>query len=141
MIACLDTSALLRLLVRQPGSDAAERVWEAARVAVASELVAPQARAALAAARSDGRLDAAGARHARTLLDWLTSQLRLVGVDGALARHAGELAERHGLDDRAALHLATALAVADPRAVVTTWDAALATAALAEGRPVATTRT
>lgn len=35
----------------------------------------------------------------------------MIGVDWPLARHAGELAEHHGLHGFDAVHLATALAV------------------------------
>ena len=56
-------------------------------------------------------------------------------MDATLAHHAGELAERHALRGYDAVHLSTALAVADPDLVMATWDEDLARAAAALGRP------
>jgi predicted nucleic acid-binding protein len=63
--------------------------------------------------------------------------MSLAGVDETLAREAGALAEQHGLPGYAAVHLATAVSIADPELVVVTWDRDLATAARASGLPVA----
>jgi glutamate formiminotransferase len=56
----------------------------------------------------------------------------------ALARETGRaLAERHALRAYDAVHLASALALADPDVVVATWDQNLRAAAAAEGFTVA----
>jgi len=57
----------------------------------------------------------------------------LIGVDWALARHAGQLAEQHGLRGYDAMHLATALATDAPDLTLVTWDRDLAYAALQLG--------
>ena len=59
--------------------------------------------------------------------------MRLIGVDWALARHAGEIAERHALRGYDAVHLATALSSQDPELVLVTWDRDLAGAAATTG--------
>jgi uncharacterized protein len=66
-------------------------------------------------------------------LDELCDELAVIGVDKALARTAGQLAEQHGLRGYDAVHLASALAVGDPDLVMATWDRDLAGAANGSG--------
>lgn len=109
MILYLDTSALVKLYVRERGSAQTRR--QAARAdAIASSVVAyAEARAAF------GRLlrarPAGGRRHrdrvAQLDRDWVR-YLR-VELTPAIGHHAGELAERHGLRGFDAIHLASAL--------------------------------
>lgn len=60
----------------------------------------------------------------------------MIGLDDALARSAGELAERHALRGYDAVHLASATAIDDPDLVIATWDRDLASAAIAKHRTV-----
>jgi len=53
----------------------------------------------------------------------------MIGLDAALARAAGELAERHALRGYDAVHLASAIAIEDSDLVMATWDRDLAAAA------------
>lgn len=55
-----------------------------------------------------------------------------IGIDEALARDAGALADDLGLRGYDAVHLATALALGDEAALIT-WDAELRAAAEAVG--------
>jgi predicted nucleic acid-binding protein len=123
--------------VAEAGSDLADQLWDAAQLKVATHLVYPEARAALAAAARAGRIDKRGLRYAIRELEAVAASLQRIGVDEALAREAGQLAEEHGLRGYDAVHLATVLSVADPTLVVVTWDRDLAAAALARGHPVA----
>jgi len=59
--------------------------------------------------------------------------MRLIGVDWALARHAGEIAERYALRGYDAVRLATALGSQDSELVLVTWDRDLADAAATTG--------
>ncbi len=59
----------------------------------------------------------------------LQADLITIGVDQALARHAGERAEDLGLRGYDAVHLATALELGDEEVVLVTWDRDLAQAA------------
>lgn len=70
-------------------------------------------------------------RAAVRTLEELCSELDAIGLDDALARTAGGLAERHALRGYDAVHLASAIAIADPDLVVATWDRDLAAAAIA----------
>jgi uncharacterized protein len=123
--------------VAEDGSDLADELWVAAELRVASQLVYPEARAALAAASRAGRINGRALRRAVSDLEEATASMVLVGVDEALARDAGRLAEEHGLRGYDAVHLATALAGADRELLIVTWDLELARAALRCGHPVA----
>lgn len=131
-----DTSALVKLLVAEDGSELADEVWQAADIKVASHLIYPEARAALAAAARADRIDRTRLRRALNNLESAVGSLRRIGVDQALARFAGQLAEEHALRGYDAVHLATALSIEDPSLVVATWDADFAAAALRCGRLV-----
>lgn len=115
----------------------ADELWDAAELKIASELIYPEARAALAAASRAGRIDQPGLRRAVSDLEAATSSMLLVGVDETLAREAGQLAEEQALRGYDAVHLATVLNAKDPELVVVTWDRDLAGAALRRGHPVA----
>ncbi len=55
-----------------------------------------------------------------------------MGLDGALVRHAGELADKHALRGYDAVHLASALA-AGPGTTFISWDRELRRAASQAG--------
>lgn len=67
----------------------------------------------------------------------MLSSAYVTDVDLTLARHAGELAQRHALRGYDAIHLASALSLDDPNLVLVTWDRDLSSAARAAGRAVA----
>lgn len=104
----------------------AAELWASAYPAASSILVYPEGRAALAAARRQGRLG--GDEHAQALgvFEELQTNLITVGVDADLARRAGEHAEDLGLRGYDAVHLATALELGDEEVVLVTWDRDLA---------------
>lgn len=70
-------------------------------------------------------------------LDALNTPLMSLGVDEALARHAGELADEHALRGYDALHLASALALGATETILVTWDRDLSNAAVGAGLAVA----
>lgn len=91
----------------------------------------------MAAIHRAGRIRAR--RYPATLqeVDDVYADLDVVALDDALARQAGDLAERHALRGYDAVHLASALAIDVPgELVIATWDQELAAAAVAEGRMV-----
>jgi predicted nucleic acid-binding protein len=83
-----------------------------------------------------GRIDADTLRSAVRAIDDLYAELRVIGIDGALARLAGELAELHGLRGYDAVHLASAISLEDAGLLTVTWDHDLADAAVACGYAV-----
>ena len=137
MIAYFDTSAVVPLLIAEPGSARAASLWDSADRIVSIRLVYPETRAALAQAERLGRLTARQLRDAVTGFDSLFEEIDIVEVDDALARRAGELAEVRQLRGYDAVHLAAADRVRDPNVVVIAGDGALLDAATAEGMAVA----
>jgi uncharacterized protein len=137
MIVYFDTSALIKVLHQEEDWEHAASIWNAADVLLASRLVYPEARAALAAAARGGRLDPRGHRMAKADLERRWDQLRVIEVSDGLARAAGELAERLRLRAIDAVHLASAAAVAEEGLTLATWDRGLARAAQQAGLAVA----
>jgi uncharacterized protein len=137
VIAYFDTSAVVPLLIAEPGSARAASLWDSADRIVSIRLVYPETRAALAQAERLGRLTARQLRDAVTGFDSLFEEIDIVEVDDALARRAGELAEVRQLRGYDAVHLAAADRVRDPNVVVIAGDGALLDAATAEGMAVA----
>jgi uncharacterized protein len=139
LILYLDTSSLVKLYVDEPGSTEVQRLVEEAEIAASSVVAYPEARAALARRRREGSLTAASHRRARAALDADWPRILSLDVSGAVARSAGDLAERHRLRGFDALHLASFLRVARefPREDVrfSSADRALEAAARRAARP------
>ena len=133
----LDSSAFVKLLAGEAGWQEADRILAGARNVVASTLVFAEVGAALAAMRRAGRLTARSFEAAadRARAEW--AGMHGVEVKWPIARAAAVLADRHALRAADAVHLATALAVNDPRLVMVTWDARLHAAARGAGLAVA----
>jgi uncharacterized protein len=132
-----DSSALVKLLAEEEGSDLAAQLWDGCDAAVASRLAYPEVRAALAAAArnhdiTDAELDAAER-------DWdqYWAATRPVELTLAVERHAGQLARAHALRGADAVHLASALAIGDPGLIIAVWDRRLHAGARAAGCRVA----
>ena len=137
MIAYFDTSALVPMLVVEPGSARAASLWDGADRVVSVRLVYPEGRAALAQAHRLGRLSTRQLRAAVTELYSKYEEFDLVEVDDELARHSGHLAEAHGLRGCDAVHLAAADRMRDPDLVVVAGDEALLSAATEQGMTIA----
>ncbi|HZV72391.1 MAG TPA: type II toxin-antitoxin system VapC family toxin [Conexibacter sp.] len=140
MIVYFDTSALIKLVFDEPGSDVAAELWDRAEAVASSQLIYPEARAAAAAAHRGSRIDARTLRTAVRAIDELCQELDMIGLDDTLARVAGDLAERHALRGYDAVHLASAIAVDDPDLVMATWDRDLATASIEQNHTVVPAR-
>jgi predicted nucleic acid-binding protein len=126
----------MKCVFEEDGSATAADLWNRADALYSSELVYPEARAAAAAARRAGRIDSARLRAAVDDIEALCDELTVIGVDAALARDAGELAEAHALRGYDAVHLASAISMADPELVVATWESQLGDAAVRVGYAV-----
>lgn len=135
MITYVDTSTLLKLVVEEPGSDAAAVIWDSADVLASVSLVVVEARAALAAAHRTGRLTDRQHRRAKQETEALVEELHLVDVSDGLIAAAADVAEADGLRGYDAVHLAGALLI--EAAVLTSADSALCEAASGRGLHVA----
>lgn len=117
-----DSSALVKLLAEEPGSEVAAQVWDGCDAALASRLAYPEVRAALAAAGRNHDFDEAGLEAATLAWEDFWAAIRPVELTPVVARHAGDLARRHSLRGADAVHLASALALGYSELVVAVWD-------------------
>jgi predicted nucleic acid-binding protein len=136
-VGYFDASALVKLLVEEPGSDVAARLWDAVDAVVTSRISEAEVAAALSAAARAGRLSAPGVRRARR--EWVDhwSACRVLEVAPAVAAQAADLCAVHVLGGADALHLASALALVGADPVMVTWDRRLHAASRAAGLVVA----
>ncbi len=132
-----DSSALVKLLVEETGSDLAAELWDGCDAAVASRLAYPEVRAALAAAARNHDLDDHDLDLAEQAWDSYWAATRPVELTAAVEQHAGQLARLHSLTGASAVHLASVLAIGDPDLVVAVWDRRLHSGARAAGVRVA----
>lgn len=132
-----DSSALVKLVVDEGGSDLAARLWDGCDAALSSRLAYPEVRAALAAARRNNDLDQDDLAVALRSWEEFWSAVRPIELTASVERHAGVLTERHALRGADAVHLASALATATPNLVVAVWDRRLHAGAAAEDIAVA----
>ncbi len=140
MIAYLDTSAVVPLLVEEPGSEVCLRVFLQADSVATVRLTFAEASAALARASRLGRLTADAHAGALAQLESVWTQLDVVNVDDELVRAAGALARAHALRGHDAVHCAAALRVGSATTVAVAGDRELLAAWQAEGLHVLDTR-
>jgi uncharacterized protein len=133
VITYFETSAIVKLVVKEEGSDEAGALWDASDLAITSRLAYAEARAALAAARRARRLSDRGLQDGKGALEDRFHELDLVELTQEVARLAGDLAEEHALRGFDAVHLASALALHPADVVLVTWDRELARAGRAAG--------
>jgi uncharacterized protein len=132
-----DSSALVKLVVRESGSDLVAQLWDGCDGALSSRLAYPEVRAALAAAARNHDLAPGDLRTAEQSWAEFWAATRPVELTPAVERHAGQLAREHALRGADAVHLASALAIGDPDLIIAAWDRRLHAGALAAGTNVA----
>ena len=128
-----DSSALVKLVVQEAGTELAAELWDGCDAALASRLAYPEVRAALAAAGRNHDLSAEDQETAEQAWEQYWAAVRPVELTAAVERHAGQLAHAHALRGADAVHLASALAVGDPELVIAVWDRRLHAGAAAAG--------
>jgi hypothetical protein len=121
-LAYFDSSAFVKLLVDEAGSDLAADMWDGSDAVVASRLAYAEVCAALASAGRNHDLDDDGLRSAERSWEEYWKATRPVELTAAVERHAGELARLHTLRGADAVHLASALAIGDAELVIAVWD-------------------
>ena len=132
MIVYLDSSALVKLVVTEAQSDAVDALVAETEYAVTSVITYAECRSAIARGARSRRVDGAAATRS---LDHMWASVHTLDVDLRLSARAGDLASRHVLRGMDALHLASALELADGELPVAfaTFDRDLAAAARDEG--------
>ena len=136
-IVYFDASALVKLLVEEPGSETAAALWDGCDAAISSRLAYPEVCAALAAAGRSLDLDEESLATCEQDWDEFWSAIRPVEFTARVEWVAGRLARRHRLRGADAVHLASALEVDAASVVVAVWDRRLHAGAVAEGLAVA----
>jgi uncharacterized protein len=132
-IVYFDSSAFIKLLVEEDGSELAAALWDGCDAAVSSRLAYPEVRAALAGAGRADRLTAAAQRHAEAAWEGYWASTRPVELTESVTAHAGRLAGEHALRGADAVHLASVLAVDPINTVFAVWDQRLRSGAHAIG--------
>jgi uncharacterized protein len=136
-IAYFDSSAFVKLLVEEPGSELVEQLWNGADTVMASRLALPEVSATLSAARRGARLHEVSERTARRAWSTYWAAADVVELTSSIAADAADLARRLLLGGADAVHLASArtLRAGDP--ILVSWDQRLPAAALEAGLSVA----
>ncbi len=137
MIAYFDTSAAVKLVVSEPGSNEAVRIWLSAQSVTSSVVMYPEARAAMQRAVRERRLTDLQLRLAVVGFERLWSQLAPIAVLPPLARRAGSLAHEQNLRGYDAVHLASAELLRSDELVFVAADRELGAAAQRLGFAVA----
>ena len=132
-----DSSALVKLLVQEPGTDLAAELWDGCDAALASRLAYPEVRAALAAVGRNHDLSDDDLDTAEQAWEQYWAAVRPVELTAAVERHAGQLARTCALRGADAVHLASALAIGDPDLIIAVWDRRLHTGATTAGLHIA----
>lgn len=132
-----DSSALVKLVVEESGSELAAELWDGCDAALSSRLAFPEVCAALAAAERNHNLDTRGLNIALGTWEDVWAATRPVELTMDVERRAGELASRHALRGADAVHLASALAIGTADLIVAVWDRRLHAGVTAEQLAVA----
>ena len=122
MIAYLDTSAFVPLLIAEPGSAACMRLWDDADTIASTRLLYVETWAALAQARRLRRISLSTLRSAGLLLDEVWPEMTVVEVDDLLVERAAALAHRFDLRGYDAVHCASAEQLSDVDVVAAAGD-------------------
>ncbi len=136
-VVYFDSSAFVKLIVDESGSDTAARLWDEADTVVASRLAYPEVRAALAAAGRAGGIDGASERRARANYELYWAATRVVELTPHIGEEAAALTSDLILGGADAVHLASALTLREVQPVLAAWDRRLWTAAVELGLSVA----
>jgi uncharacterized protein len=112
-------------------------LWDGCDAAVSSRLAYPEVRAALAAAAQNHDLATEDLDAAEQAWSGYWAATRPVELTAAVEQHAGRLAGLHSLRGADAVHLASALAIADTDLIVAVWGRRLHAGAQAAGLRVA----
>lgn len=132
-IVYFDSSAFVKLVVEEDGSDLAAALWDGCDAAVSSRLAYPEVRAALTAAGRARRIDPDDLGQAEAAWEDYWAATRTVELTEPVTVHAGRLAGYHALRGSDAVHLASLLAVGVEETIFAVWDQRLRAGAQTAG--------
>jgi predicted nucleic acid-binding protein len=132
-----DTSAFIKLILEEQGTELAAALWDSCDAATSSRLAYPEVHAALAAAVRAKRLDPVD--HPVLERDWegIWSEVRPVELSRQIGHEAGRLCKIHRLKGADGVHLASALAANNGKLIVAGWDRRLQAGAVEAGLRIA----
>lgn len=135
-LAYLDSSAIVKLYVSEPGSEQARNLLETVAAVAVSVVAYPEVRAAFARRSREGLFSTVDYQHIKQSfrLDW--QRYFVLPTNQEIALAGGDLAEQYGLRGFDTLHLASALWLRghqQRRIVFACWDRHLGRAAEQEG--------
>lgn len=133
MIVYLDTSALLPLVIAEPGSPASMRLWKDADQVISTRLLVVEAAAALAQSNRAGRTSASTLNDLLKEAELIVADATLLDVTTTVINRAADLAVSRGLRGYDAIHLATATLIGAKDVVFASGDQRLLAAAIEEG--------
>ena len=140
MTAYLDTSALVKLYVREQGSASVRRLVHAEDLVATSRVAYAEARAAFARRAREAQLGPQALTRVVRTLDHDFDSFAVVEVTRELVQRAGALSQTRALRGFDAIHLASALelgALLGALPQFAAYDRRLLAAARAEGLPIA----
>lgn len=133
MIAYFDTSAFVKLVIPEEGSDEARRLFVAATQVLSSRLLVPESSAALTRALRMGRLAGRAIDPALTKVQTLLRGIVPLEVAPTIAENAARLARALDLRAYDAVHLASYQRVRSATSVLVAADGELVQAASSLG--------
>lgn len=123
-------------MISERGSDLAQELWASPHRGASSVLAYAEGMAALAAGRRGSRLPGDLYAEALDRFESACERLIAIGVDESLTRTAGSLAAEFALRGYDAVHLATALSIAEQEVALVSWDRELCQAGSKAGLTV-----
>lgn len=106
--AYFDTSAIVSLVLEEPGSARAKREWDAAAACTSTTLLYVEGRAALARAARRRGVQPADEQRDHRAFESFCQQVAPIGVTQPVVQRAGEIAGSFVLRAYDAVHIATA---------------------------------
>jgi len=136
VIAYLDSSALVKLFLDEPGSEIARGVWESGALLATNRISHAELACALETAVRADRYEP-GAVDPEVIDGTFLSEIAdLIEADADVVDLAAVVGVRHGLRGMDAIHVASAMQLVDFGSTLVSWDERQRSAARAEGLPV-----
>ena len=111
MITYFDTSAFIKLIINEIGTDEVESYWDEGGDVASCQLLVVESTAALVRARQNDRISIATYNSSISLLDDLYQRLTIVNIDENLLADACVVTKTEKLRAYDAVHLASALKI------------------------------
>jgi hypothetical protein len=122
VIAYIDTSVLIPIVIREPSSDACRRIWDEARLLLSTRLLYVEAAAVLTQAVKVGRLERKTFGRRLERLRELRQDVQWIELDSDLTESAAMFATNFGLRGHDATHCAAGAAIGTEGTVLASGD-------------------